>query len=459
MKLMNKRIFVLTLCLVMTLSLLAYFGACDVKADTGNADYITMNRLYNPNSGEHFYTMDTAEKKHLVSLGWNDEGVGWYAPVSSNTPVYRLYNKNGGEHHYTTSKEEKDNLVKAGWIYESIGWYSDDSKTIPVYRQYNPNAFANNHNYTTNADEKSWLIRLGWQDEDIGWYGVSKFKANYTYELYLADNYPELGNRFISGWFNYRMLYIKTDNPDFNTFMMKKTNGDYLSNTSILPYPAFDDVNYLDEDQIKVDGGYLMPQCCDETGTFEIAVIEKQDDEGNCSDNGTNMVTAKTLKVTAVSSDSLWNNWYNQVMKESGANQKNTSIEKLQAVVTYFTNNNDYKYLTSLEGTNERVHLLREPNSPYYLTKRWDSYTSPQALCDIAEKIGGFDEIHNCYFDYPLGSEDWQATHYKMYVTYKDSAGTEQKSFFEVCPLEETGAVPAIQKVDFSDTSQFAYVG
>jgi 2',3'-cyclic-nucleotide 2'-phosphodiesterase (5'-nucleotidase family) len=145
-----------------------------VKADPAvpSASANPMYRVYNPNSGEHFYTASKKEKDYLVSVGWNDEGTGWYAPRTSKTPVYRLYNAVAGEHHYTTSAAEKDYLVKAGWNYESIGWYSDDSKTVPVYRQYNPNAFSCNHNFTTNEKEKNGLIRIGWRDEGIGWYGV-----------------------------------------------------------------------------------------------------------------------------------------------------------------------------------------------------------------------------------------------------------------------------------------------
>ena len=131
-----------------------------------------MYRLYNPNSGEHFYTSDPAERSNLISLGWNDEGIGWYAPSHSDTPVYRLYNQYGGEHHYTTSLAERDNLVSLGWSDEGIGWYSDDQERVPLYRQYNPNEFANNHNYTTSRAENDWLISLGWRAEDIGWYGV-----------------------------------------------------------------------------------------------------------------------------------------------------------------------------------------------------------------------------------------------------------------------------------------------
>ena len=136
-----------------------------------------MFRLYNPNSGEHFYTANVGEKNHLANIGWIYEGVGWIAPKTSDYPVYRLYNGNGGEHHYTMNKAEKDMLVRAGWKYEGIGWYSadpKDSNSIPLLREYNPNAFANNHNYTTSKPEHNWLISLGWKDEGKAWYALNK---------------------------------------------------------------------------------------------------------------------------------------------------------------------------------------------------------------------------------------------------------------------------------------------
>lgn len=136
----------------------------------------SMYRLYNPNSGEHFYTANAGEKNHLANIGWIYEGIGWNAPKTSDYPVYRLYNGNGGEHHYTMNKTEKDMLVRAGWKYESIGWYSadpKDSNSIPLLREYNPNAFANNHNYTTSKPEHNWLISLGWKDEGKAWYALN----------------------------------------------------------------------------------------------------------------------------------------------------------------------------------------------------------------------------------------------------------------------------------------------
>ncbi len=130
--------------------------------------------LYNKNSGEHFYTAKAGERDDLVKIGWQYEGIGWYAPETSETPVYRLYNKYGGEHHYTVNEAEKDALVKAGWTDEDIGWYSDDNKTVVLYREYNPNARSCNHNYTTNQKEHETLIGIGWNDEGTAWYGIKE---------------------------------------------------------------------------------------------------------------------------------------------------------------------------------------------------------------------------------------------------------------------------------------------
>ena len=147
-------------------------AACLLATPANAASGIQMQRLYNPNSGEHFYTASAAERDHLVSVGWRCEGVGWTAPSTSATPVHRLYNANAGDHHYTASAAERDHLVSVGWKYEGVGWYSDDETGVPLYRQYNPNAVAGSHNYTADVAENDMLVSVGWRAEGIGWYGI-----------------------------------------------------------------------------------------------------------------------------------------------------------------------------------------------------------------------------------------------------------------------------------------------
>lgn len=146
-----------------------------VTPEPEEAKHVRMYRVYNRRSGEHFYTKSAGEKNSLVAKGWRDEGIGWYAPETSDRPVYRLYNPNAGDHHYTMNKTERDKLVGAGWKYEGIGWYSASaSKGEPLYRQYNSRAKAGSHNYTMSKGERNHLVSLGWRDEGIAWYGFRK---------------------------------------------------------------------------------------------------------------------------------------------------------------------------------------------------------------------------------------------------------------------------------------------
>ena len=173
---MKTKTFTRNVTLVMLVLLVATVTMVLLPTKTASAEEATqdMFRLYNPNSGEHFYTASTVERDHLTDVGWSYEGTGWVAPVTSDTPVYRLYNANAGDHHYTTSVVERDHLVSVGWNDEGVGWYSDDAKAVPLYRQYNPNAVAGSHNYTTSGAERDNLVSVGWSDEGIAWYGVSE---------------------------------------------------------------------------------------------------------------------------------------------------------------------------------------------------------------------------------------------------------------------------------------------
>ena len=131
-----------------------------------------MYRLYNPNSGEHFYTGSTEERDNLITAGWNYEGIAWNAPTKTGTPVYRLFNPNSGDHHYTMSEEERDNLVNVGWQYEGVCWNSASADNLPQYRLYNPNADCGSHHYTGSTEERDFLVSVGWIYEGIGWFGI-----------------------------------------------------------------------------------------------------------------------------------------------------------------------------------------------------------------------------------------------------------------------------------------------
>ena len=136
-----------------------------------------MYRLFNPNTGEHFYTGSIEERDMLTAAGWNYEGVAWNAPIYTGAPVYRVFNPNSGDHHYTMSQEEVDMLVELGWQYEGVAWNSapvDHPEAVEQFRLYNPNADIGSHHYTSSTEERDYLVSLGWIYEGIGWFGMLK---------------------------------------------------------------------------------------------------------------------------------------------------------------------------------------------------------------------------------------------------------------------------------------------
>ena len=147
---------------------------CGFTREVVRIETTPMYRLYNPNSGEHFYTGSEEERDMLQSLGWQYEGVAWNAPTKTGAPVYRLFNPNNGDHHYTMSETERDMLVGVGWQYEGIAWNSASPSNIPLFRLFNPNADCGSHHYTGSEEERDYLVSLGWHYEGIGWHGMLK---------------------------------------------------------------------------------------------------------------------------------------------------------------------------------------------------------------------------------------------------------------------------------------------
>ncbi|MBV7391507.1 hypothetical protein KUA55_12525 [Enterococcus sp. ALS3] len=136
-------------------------------------------RLYNKNNGDHLLTKNRNEKNDIAATGWlvetNDSNpygrAAFYVPVKDDIKgkkqVYRIYNPNSGEHFYSTNKAECDAAVKAGWRHETnedYTWVSDGD--VKMYREFNPDVnTAGSHNFTTNKDEHEGVVKAGWRDE------------------------------------------------------------------------------------------------------------------------------------------------------------------------------------------------------------------------------------------------------------------------------------------------------
>ena len=149
---------------------------CDACGETRTVDMtrpmVDMFRMYDPNSGEHFYTGSMEERENLVAVGWQYEGVGFTFPLTTGKPVHRLYDPITGEHLYTMDENEKATLLAAGWNYEGIAFNSGFENEVPQYRLHNPNASRGAYHFTASEEEMNNLIAAGWEYQGIGWYSL-----------------------------------------------------------------------------------------------------------------------------------------------------------------------------------------------------------------------------------------------------------------------------------------------
>jgi len=149
---------------------------CDLCGEIREVDMtrsmVDMFRMYNPNTGEHFYTGSEEERDNLIGHGWQYEGVGFTFPLTTGDPVHRLFQPSTGEHLYTMDVNEKDSLLAAGWNYEGIAFNSGFENEVPQYRLHNPNATVGAYHFTASAEERDNLLNAGWEYQGIGWYSL-----------------------------------------------------------------------------------------------------------------------------------------------------------------------------------------------------------------------------------------------------------------------------------------------
>ncbi len=154
-----------------TISVLGVSSTFPITVYTENTDNtsVPMFRMYDPNSGEHFYTGAELEREFLVEAGWQYEGVGFNFPEEGD-PVYRLYEPVSGEHLYTMDEAEMNDLLDQGWQYEGVAFNSAGTDEVPQYRLHNPNAKRGGYHFTGSEMERDILIEAGWIYQGIGWY-------------------------------------------------------------------------------------------------------------------------------------------------------------------------------------------------------------------------------------------------------------------------------------------------
>jgi hypothetical protein len=227
-------------------------------------------RVYNPNSGEHLYTISEEEKNFLVPLGWKDEGIGWYAPLSgtNQTAIYRIYNPNSGEHFYNTDENERNTLAKAGWKVEGIAFYSDTLyKGSAIMRAFNPNATNGmSHFFTEDTQEFRYLTSIGWRDENVGMYArmvysVTEENINGTSGI----TYYDMNDKKVTG-----KAYIAGDYYYFDKTTGLRQSG-FVKDGSTISYYNTDTGTEKQNEFFTVDSStyYANEKGAIQTGTFK----------------------------------------------------------------------------------------------------------------------------------------------------------------------------------------------
>ncbi|MBI5759267.1 MAG: hypothetical protein HZA46_12180, partial [Planctomycetales bacterium] len=128
---------------------------------------IRMHRSYNPNADYTIFTTQKVEHDTLVSWGYQDQTAGrdGFNVLASDDegaqPIHRLYNPNNGQHYFTLDNNERDFLDRVGWNVEPDMGYAfgrDDQQTgsTEIFMLYKKTG--GDHIFTTNAAERDQLL-------------------------------------------------------------------------------------------------------------------------------------------------------------------------------------------------------------------------------------------------------------------------------------------------------------
>ena len=273
-------------------------------------------------------------------------------------------------------------------------------------------------------------------DGVFSWLDKALDRLEYSYEIYALNPYPIYTNCSTP-------LFIKTDNPDPEKGF--SIECDAMAGWSV--GIEFADVPYEGDTQImnmrKVEGGWLAIVYFDTPGATEIVITE--DPETDWWGQTTGGKVGAVADIEIIDYSTVLNSWIDQKV-DKYTDESMNSLEKLQAVANGLWDEFDYPY----NDENGYV-LLASKYGTYFDTYRWDSYTSPAALCTIAERIGGFEDIHNCYGDYYIGSPEWYNWHYYCRVTFKG-----EDYYVQACPFSDSGTIDRseIEMLDFANPSK-----
>ncbi|MCC8044659.1 MAG: Ig-like domain-containing protein [Clostridiales bacterium] len=258
----------------------------------------------------------------------------------------------------------------------------------------------------------------------------------YSYEVYLIGPNEKLYNRC-----DYP-VYIKTDNPDPSSFNL---DGDLVQNSlKIEVYTSatcYDDIPYLNYQSEStafrsVPGGYVGTVTFWYSGECNLYLIEYGETTGRAK-------KVASVTVNILDYDKAESEWIDSVISKCTTSDMDP-FEKMDSICIYLESDlkSGFTYLLNYNGY--LCALAGYPQGPYFVTKRWDSCISPAALTKIAERLGEFDYIHNCYGD----TDDWKNMHCKV----KIGIGSDIR-IISACPTHWTGELESITMLNMNDRS------
>lgn len=334
--------------------------------------------------------------------GWISDSNGWWYRHADGSYPADTWEMIGGSWYYFNNQgymlDNGWHWINGNYYYMYAGGAMAANIWIDDYYLRADGSMATNQwigNYWVGADGK-WIPNMNQNDK----------QPKYSYEVYTLKPFETT----YTG--EHCMVYLKTDNP----------NEDDINFTNVGSSWNFDDVHYTYEDNIisfieKVEGGYLLSINTSEAGSIPVKVYEKD-------------LLVKEFSIEVLDFSTANEAYMKQILDEV-TTPNMTPIEKMEKVSIYLINNFDYyTCFTDENGKSGGYAWLMTESGVWWENHQLNSYDSPAILCMFAEMIGGFEDIHNCYGDYPYGTADWYQWHYTCRVKYQ---GKDYN--FQGCPF------------------------
>lgn len=244
------------------------------------------------------------------------------------------------------------------------------------------------------------------------------------------------------------ILYVKTNNPDPHSIEIATDDNTPLDMLICEPY---DDVRLADPNaapsflqKLASGSGYVATISLANSGSHGIRIAEFTFDKSGKPSTRTYTKTLAQLKINDY--DAALNAWMDSMLAEyttplmpppnkmealcDAFDYENTGMFKFDPIIITNTNGdpNDPK--------NWRFANLISASKPFFESYTWDSLTAPTMLCEFAKRIGGFSEIHNCYYDEKEETTPWDLVHFYCWVDYKG-----EKFYYECVPSPSTNVI------------------